>query len=142
LKETLKHYIMTNAQIFKAAHKLAKTFTGDYRACFSLALRDVYASLSTPKVERGNQYYKQAQELANELVWMAGVGRNDSNAFSRAFDSVGFFCNGIEQLSGFAANVAKTVHDRMNPYGKQVAYISPKQAWVLAVAAVENRIAL
>ena len=133
---------MTHAQIFTAAHKLAKTFTGDYRACFALALRDVYASLNTPKVEKGNKYYRAAQEIANELVWMAGVGRNDGNAFSRAFDSVGFFCHDIQQVSGFAANVAKTVHDRMSPYGKQVAYISPKQAWVLAVAAVENRIAL
>lgn len=32
---------MTNSEIFKAAHKLAKTFQGDYRACFALALRIV-----------------------------------------------------------------------------------------------------
>lgn len=30
------------SQIFKAAHKLAKTFEGDYRACFSIALHTIY----------------------------------------------------------------------------------------------------
>ena len=32
---------MTNSEIFKAAHERAKTFRGDYRACFVLALRIV-----------------------------------------------------------------------------------------------------
>jgi hypothetical protein len=40
---------MTRSQIFTAAHKLAKTFTGDYSACFALALTEVYASLKAPK---------------------------------------------------------------------------------------------
>lgn len=30
---------MNKSEIFKEAHKLAKTFVGNYRACFSLALR-------------------------------------------------------------------------------------------------------
>lgn len=36
---------MTRSQIFTAAHKLAKTYTGNYSACFALALTEVYASL-------------------------------------------------------------------------------------------------
>lgn len=32
---------MTNSQLFKAAHALAKTYTGNYRACFALALRNL-----------------------------------------------------------------------------------------------------
>ena len=32
---------MTNSQLFTAAHKLAKTFIGDYRACFKLALHNL-----------------------------------------------------------------------------------------------------
>lgn len=35
---------MTKAEIFKAAHKLAKTFEGNYKACFALALKQVYAT--------------------------------------------------------------------------------------------------
>jgi len=32
---------MSKSEMFKAAHKLAKTFVGNYRACFSLALREL-----------------------------------------------------------------------------------------------------
>ena len=35
---------MTKSQIFTAAHQLAKTFEGDYSACFALALREVRQS--------------------------------------------------------------------------------------------------
>lgn len=46
---------MTNAQIFTAAHKLAKTFQGNYSACLSLALRNIYATLkSTAYSKNGN----------------------------------------------------------------------------------------
>lgn len=34
---------MTKSNIMKAAHKLAKTFSGDYRACLALAMKEVYA---------------------------------------------------------------------------------------------------
>lgn len=40
---------MTKSEIFKAAHKLAKTFEGDYQACFSLALKTVYANMESAK---------------------------------------------------------------------------------------------
>lgn len=43
---------------------------------------------------------------------------------------------------GFAAKIAETVDKTMNPYGKKVAFISDKQSWILAVAAVENNITL
>jgi hypothetical protein len=35
---------LTKSEIFKAAHKLAKTFEGNYKACFALALKQVYAT--------------------------------------------------------------------------------------------------
>ena len=35
---------LTKSEIFKAAHKLAHTFEGNYKACFALALKQVYAS--------------------------------------------------------------------------------------------------
>jgi len=33
---------MTKQEIFKAAHKLARTFEGNYSACFKLALISIY----------------------------------------------------------------------------------------------------
>jgi hypothetical protein len=36
---------MTNSQKFTAAHKLAKTYEGNYRACFALALKVLNGTL-------------------------------------------------------------------------------------------------
>ena len=38
---------MNKAMIFKAAHKLAKTFEGNYSACFSLALKEFYYDIQS-----------------------------------------------------------------------------------------------
>jgi len=38
---------MNKSNIMKAAHKLAKTFSGDYRACLSMALREVYKAIKS-----------------------------------------------------------------------------------------------
>ena len=38
---------MTRSEIFKKAHKLAKSFTGNYVARFALALRTIYKELKT-----------------------------------------------------------------------------------------------
>lgn len=40
---------MSKAQIFKLAHKLAKTFEGNYSACLSMALKEVYAKIKSLK---------------------------------------------------------------------------------------------
>ncbi len=42
---------MTQSQIFTAAHKLAKTYEGNYSACLSLALREVYESLNSNSMD-------------------------------------------------------------------------------------------
>lgn len=52
------------------------------------------------------------------------------------------FISQIQKIDGFAAKIAETVDKTMNPYGKKVAFISEKQSWILAVAAVENNITL
>lgn len=36
---------MSKANIMREAHRLAKTFTGNYRACFALALKTLYKAL-------------------------------------------------------------------------------------------------
>lgn len=46
---------MTNSQIFKAAHKLAKTFKGNYQACFSLALKQIKAGIFETKSYLGKK---------------------------------------------------------------------------------------
>lgn len=40
---------MNKAQIFKLAHRLAKTFEGDYKACLSMALKEVYSKIKSLK---------------------------------------------------------------------------------------------
>lgn len=46
---------MTRSEIFKAAHKLAKTFVGSYVACFALALKSVYKSIKEKVVKTAKQ---------------------------------------------------------------------------------------
>lgn len=93
--------------------------------------------------EKGSEQYKQAQKLANEIKDMAGTDRwNNNSYFDIAFNALGQFISKVQATDGFAAKIAETVDKTMNPYGKKVAFISDKQSWILAVAAVENNITL
>lgn len=86
---------------------------------------------------------EQAQKLANEIKDMAGTDRwNNNSYFDIAFNALGQFISKVQATDGFAAKIAETVDKTMNPYGKKVAFISDKQSWILAVAAVENNITL
>lgn len=107
---------MTNAQIFKAAHSLARTFSGDYRACFALALRIV----------RNNNDAIQAVKL---IVL-------DYNSFYNHFDAAGDF--------KFYATIINCVMDAKLGFASDVATsaikyrkVSEKQAYVIARAFVE-----
>lgn len=40
---------MSKSDIFKLAHRLAKTFEGDYKACLSMALKEVYSKIKSLK---------------------------------------------------------------------------------------------
>lgn len=94
-------------------------------------------------LQKGSEQYKQAQKLANEIKDMAGTDRwNNNSYFNIAFESLGKFISQIQKIDGFAAKIAETIDKTMNPYGKKVAFISEKQSWILAVAAVENNITL
>lgn len=42
---------MTKQEIFTAAHKLARTFEGNYNACFKLALISIYESLKSSVIK-------------------------------------------------------------------------------------------
>lgn len=53
---------MTNSELFTAAHKLARTFEGNYSACFVLALQTI-KNMETPKtkVEKLAEQVKEAK---------------------------------------------------------------------------------
>lgn len=88
---------------------------------------------------KGSQQYQEAQKLANDLVKIASKSRMyDNTLFNLYFDPLAMFLNKIMEIKGFAADVAKTIENKMNPFGNQVAYISSKQAWVIACTAIEN----
>jgi hypothetical protein len=40
----------------KAAHQLAKTFEGDYRACLALAMIQLWAEAKAPKATRNRSH--------------------------------------------------------------------------------------
>lgn len=91
-------------------------------------------------IQKGTAEYEKAQALANQLVEDSNVGRIDSATFERKYDQMGRFLMKIEKLDVFASQVAKTVLKTQNPYGKQVAFLSSKQSWIIACSAVENGI--
>ena len=92
-------------------------------------------------LQKGTPEYSEAQKLANEIVRIASKGRyNDNTLFNLYFDPFSRFLNQIEKTDTFGAQVAKTINEKMNPYGYQVANISSKQAWIIACTAIENNI--
>lgn len=92
-------------------------------------------------ITKGTKEYREAQTLANELVVMAAKQRwNENTLFNLYFDPLSRFLDKMEKVEGFASNVSKTINSKMNPFGSHVAYISSKQAWILACAAIENKI--
>lgn len=50
---------MNKSQIFRNAHRLAKSYVGNYSACFALALTEVYASMKEAK---------QTEEFAYKFI--------------------------------------------------------------------------
>lgn len=94
-------------------------------------------------LQKGSSEYKQAQSIANEIKSLADTDRwNNNSYFGIAFNALGQFISKVQATDGFAAKIAETVDKTMNPYGKKVAFISDKQSWILAVAAVEYNITL
>lgn len=88
-----------------------------------------------------NQDYTQKQELARQIESWANTERS-SSFHEIAFNELGIFLDKMCKLEAFAAQVAKTISENMNPYAFKVANVSNKQAWILACAAVENNINL
>ena len=107
---------MTNSELFKAAHAVAKNLVGDYRACFVMALQIV-------------------RDQKRHIQFVKNIILNDTNKVSRLWvdgeDREGFaICYTVAKFTtGFGSQVATTV----DKYGKA----SEKQAYVIARAFVE-----
>ncbi len=92
-------------------------------------------------ITKGSDEYKRAGQIANELMALAATNRwNDNSVFGMNYDKMGRAILQVAQIDSFAGQVAQTVEKSMNPFGKQVAFCSSKQAWIIACAIVENNI--
>ena len=93
------------------------------------------------KIEKGTESYKRAQVIANKIMEVANTDRWHNNSyFEIAFEEMGGILIKVKELDHFAAKVANTLFDSMNPYNRKVAYMSKKQAWIMACAIVENNV--
>ena len=109
----------------------------------SKALAQHYAKMTD------SERYKATQALANEIQGWADKDRNfiqgssgGVNLYSQSDESLGRYLGEVQKHGGFAANVAASVEKTLKygtGYGK-VAFMSSKQAWVLAKAGVEHAI--
>lgn len=92
-------------------------------------------------IVKGSEAYKNAQAIANKVQRYADMERwNNHSFFGTALEDLARFLRDIMNLDCFAAQIAKTVDNTIDPYGFKVARCSSKQAWILACAAVENGI--
>lgn len=91
-------------------------------------------------ITKGTEDYKRAQNLANEIKLYANTDVNNRSFFEIAFNKLSTLLDSVIKLNVFASNVAKTIDKKMNPYNRQVAFVSDKQVWVIACAAIENNI--
>lgn len=81
---------------------------------------------------------KKVNEVANELKRLASTQRRNNNSlFDLHFEKMDTMLQAVIANGGFAAEVAKTVEKTSKYDGYKVAYISDKQAWVIAKALVE-----
>jgi len=108
---------MTNAQIFKAAHEIARNLTGDYRACFKMALAIV------------RDQKKHIQFVKNVIL---DVNRHygKMDVTGDVYEGYRIACTVGRYTNGFASDVALSVDRYMKA--------SEKQAYVIARAYVEQ----
>lgn len=94
-------------------------------------------------LQKGTTEYRKAQTVANDLRDLAAMDKwNNNSIFELSFGQIDAFLEKVKETNTFAAKVAETVLGKMNPYNQKVAFISDKQSWILAAAAVEAGIEL
>ena len=96
------------------------------------------------KILKGTEDYKKAQVIARKLEMQASAKRWEnslnSERWERMVEKMSRFCLAVMKAAEgtFAAEVAKTVEDNINPHGNFLGRCSSKQAWIIACAAVEH----
>ncbi|GIM60068.1 hypothetical protein CAPN008_01180 [Capnocytophaga canis] len=89
---------------------------------------------------KGSKEYQVASKLAKKIIAYSQYQRRDSY-YKIAFEKLGRFVYELRKTSGFASQVAETIDKQIDEYrDRQLAFISDKQAWILACAAIENGI--
>ena len=92
-------------------------------------------------LQKGTEQYKEASKLANELKKIASTQRWNSNTlYNLYFDPFYRFLEKIKELNVFASKIAETIDNKARVNMPIVAFMSDKQAWILACAAIENNI--
>lgn len=91
-------------------------------------------------LQKGTENYKKAQEIAFYIESESKNGRNDDLSYELSCDRIARFLVKVKETNTFASKIAETIEKNMDTCTKQVAYISDKQAWILACCAVENKI--
>lgn len=130
IKQTIT-VMKTKSQIMKEAHLIAKTFVGDYKACFSEALR---ISWKNAKENFTPDFIKvQKVDLANASVKDVFNAIMNGKTFGGKFDysvSYSIFAESIlntvmKNSNGFQADIAEKAYlEGLN--------LSEKQAWCVA----------
>lgn len=133
---------MTNSQIFTAAHKLAKTFEGNYSACLKMALIDIYFKLKTnPIVEIKKSEFKSDNQLTIELLERCNV-----KAIFETVDCLSSIGETLLQLvkdnsTNFTQSIAErglsTIEFNFEKR-HQKSFLSTKQSWCIAFQIKEN----
>lgn len=111
-------------------------------------MKEFNARISQPRttIQKGTPEYKEAQAIANTLVNSAnesGYGMLGGSSWEMAADRINYAVehvtkHGNDFEKSVAASVGKTVRDHGR--GRQVAYISNKQAWVLGKSMAETHV--
>ena len=76
--ETLKLNTMKNSELFTAAHKLARTFEGNYSACFLLALQILKNNKMETTVEKIERLKNEVEEAQTPTAEGRQVVANNS----------------------------------------------------------------
>lgn len=96
--------------------------------------------------EKGSAGYKEAQKMANLVFNSAdegGYGMLGNSSWDMAAERVKFATDFVSKKgNSFEKSVAESIGKTIRPYGKgkQVAFVSQKQAWVMGKALSEMHV--
>lgn len=96
---------------------------------------------------KGTAEYKRASELAKRIYHYANATNTYRYERERGEQLIDFsrkaiyeLCVAIEDLNVFSSAIATTVKASTSTCRNHAAFVSEKQAWCLACAAIENKI--